>query len=135
MNKELERNVNDTWKGLGRLGKLHFVFNTYNMAIYGYWFDLIAIYDGYNDQIIVVSDLYNVGFVNSSRKALMTLFMTFANNNIISDEFTFETLYKGLRGYISNTKKLGLEKNCTISYIHSTNIQKRLNEIIEVNAK
>ena len=125
------KHIDNTWRGIGRLGKIHFVFNTYNMAIRGYWFDLIALYDGYNDEFIVVSDLYNVQFTKSSREALHTLFAVFGNNNKNS-MINYEELYKHLRDYKENTLDMSLECNCLIRYIHSSNIQGRLNNLIEV---
>jgi hypothetical protein len=124
-------NVDDTWKGVGRLGKLHFVFNTYNMAMQGYWFDLIALYDGCNKQFIVRSDLYNVSFSKSSREALHTLFAVFGNDNKL-DMIKWEDLYQGLREYKKTTKELGLLQDFKIFYIHGGNIQERLNDLIEV---
>jgi len=127
----LEQRINDTWKGIGRLGKFHFVFNTYNMAIRECWFELIALYDGYNDVFLVVSDLYNINFVKSSREALITLFTVFANDAKGNPEFT--NIYQALRKGINSTTELGLDRDCKIKYIHSSNMQKGLSELIEVN--
>jgi len=125
---ELEQRINDSWKGIGKLGKIHFVFNNYNMAIRQSWFEIIAIYDGYKDEFIVVNDLYNIGFVKSSREALTALFAIFSNEN--KGDTEYKKLYPILRERVNSTKELGMARDCKISYIHSTNMQKRLSEYI-----
>jgi len=129
----VEQAVNDTWKGIGRLGKLHFVFNTYNMAMQGHWFDLIAIYDGYNDNFFVVSDLYNRSFNKSSRKALLELFLIFANEN--KGNIEYKELYHNLRQYPESTKDIRLERDCSISYIHSSNMQKKIMKYLRLDSE
>lgn len=125
--RTLEELTNETWLGLGKIGKIHFVYNRYSCAMRSVWFKPIAVYDGYNDQFIVISDFYNNPTNESIRKDMKLLFSIFANDTVTLENISL--IYNN-NNLVTNTEELGLKRKVEIVRVHSNSMSKNLDKYL-----